>query len=269
MEDELIARGIVPYTLKWPERAKNWFYAHGGLISWKYAFREHIESYRSRQRSKANQARQLQELQEQVATSEARMAETIDQRVALALSKYFSEQAAATASGPHVDVSPTQCRSSVAFTEAAAGGSTKIIEERHPMDDITGIAPCELVTPVRNKLIVVAYGVAEQPMQGQTIHGVEIQARYVKVGVDRVADGWEDLELEITGGDGKRNLGEAIHGWIQWPKRYISITTPNPPTLGSSPQGSRARSPTPSARAPSARPDRSPSMSPVLEGIQA
>ena len=82
------------------------------------------------------------------------------------------------------------------------------------MDDITGRAPCELVTPVRNKLIVLAYGVAEQPTQGQTLH-----------------DGWDDLELEISGGDGEKNLGEAIHGWILWPKRYIRITQPNPPTL--------------------------------------
>lgn len=89
--------------------------------------------------------------------------------------------------------------------EAAAGGSTEVIEKRHPMDDITGRAPSELVTPVRNKLIVVAYGVAEQPTQGQTLHDVEIQARYAKVGVDRVADGWENLKLEIPEGDGKES----------------------------------------------------------------
>nr|TKW28376.1 hypothetical protein SEVIR_3G314500v2 [Setaria viridis] len=175
MQDELIARGIVPYTLEWPERAKNWFYAHGGrlnlkdgsivfgneireaatrlddfmkkncqwilrkgLIQWKYAFCEYIESYRSHQRSKVDQARQLIE-------------EIIDKRVAIALSKHASQQTTATASGPH------------------------------------------------------------------------------------------------------------------WPKRYIRITQPNPPTLGASPQGSRARSPTPFTRAPSPLPDRSPSISPVVE----
>nr|TKW29521.1 hypothetical protein SEVIR_3G400800v2 [Setaria viridis] len=234
-----------------------------GVIPWKFAFLEHIDSYRSRQRSKADQARQLRELQQQVATSEARMEEIIDECVAIALSKQASQQAAAATSAPHVDVSPTQRRSSVTSTEAvageyieaAAGGSTKVIEKRHPVD-IIGRAPCELVTPVRNKLIVVAYGVAEQPMQGQTLLDVQIQARYAKVGV---------LKLEIPKGDGEKNLEEAIHGWIQWPKRFVRIMQLNSPILGSSPQDSRARSPTPSARAHSLLPDRSPSMSPVLE----
>ena len=73
------------------------------------------------------------------------------------------------------------------------------------MNDITGRAPCELITPVKNKIIMVAYGVAEQPTQGQIIHGVEIPTRgYAKVGVDRVVDGWDDLELEVPGGDGER-----------------------------------------------------------------
>nr|TKW21568.1 hypothetical protein SEVIR_4G127700v2 [Setaria viridis] len=211
----------------------------------------HIDSYRSRQRSKAEHAQQLRELQEHVALTEARMKETIDRRVALALSKQASEQVAAA--------------SGVASTEAPAGGSSDIFEDnqRHPVDDIIGRAPCELVTSVKNKLIVVAYRVAKQPIQGQTLHGVEIPTRsYAKVGVDRVVDDWDDLELEIPGGDREKNLGEAIHGWILWPKRYIRIMQSNPPTLGSSPQGSRARSPTPSARAPSPLPDRDPSMSP-------
>lgn len=43
----------------------------------------------------------------------------------------------------------------------------------------------ELVTPMKNKLIVVAYGVVEQPTQGQTLQDVEILARgYTKVMVD-------------------------------------------------------------------------------------
>nr|TKV99772.1 hypothetical protein SEVIR_8G065900v2 [Setaria viridis] len=204
------------------------------------------------------------------------MEEIIDRRVALALRKQASEQAAAAALGPHVDVSPTQRQSSVASMEALARGSSKILKDnqRHPVDDIIGRAPCELVTPVKNKLIVVAYGVVEQPMQGQTLmvwlivvaYGVEIPARgYAKVGVDRVVNSWDDLELEIPGDGGEKNLGEAIDGWILWPKHYIRVTQPNPPTLGSSPQGSRARSRKPSARAPSPLPNRDPSMSPVPE----
>nr|TKW22537.1 hypothetical protein SEVIR_4G235100v2 [Setaria viridis] len=166
------------------------------------------------------------------------------------------------------NISPSQHQSSITSTEAPAGGSSDIFEDNqhHTMDDITRRAPCELVTPVKNKLIVVAYGVAKQPTQGQTIHVVDISVRsYTKVGVDRMVDGWDDLELEIPGGDGEKNLRETIHGWILWLKRYITITQPNPPTLRSPPQGSRARSPTPSARAPSPLSDRNPSMSPPVD----
>ena len=33
MEDDLTARGIVPATFDWPQRAKNFFYAHGGSLN--------------------------------------------------------------------------------------------------------------------------------------------------------------------------------------------------------------------------------------------
>lgn len=33
MEDDLIARGIVPTTLNWPLRATNFFYAHGSTLN--------------------------------------------------------------------------------------------------------------------------------------------------------------------------------------------------------------------------------------------
>ena len=34
---------------------------------------------------------------------------------------------------------------------------------------------------------------------------------YARVMVDRVEPGWEDLDLEIPGGDGEEELGQAIH----------------------------------------------------------
>ena len=33
MEDDLIARGIVPATFNWPQQAKYFFYAHGGSLN--------------------------------------------------------------------------------------------------------------------------------------------------------------------------------------------------------------------------------------------
>ena len=95
------------------------------------------------------------------------------------------------------------------------------------MDEITARTPCELVTPVGKKTKVVAQAIAEVPVQGGLIHGVEILAGYARVQVDRVEPGWEDLDLEIEGGDGETELGQAIHTWICWPKKYIRFSCPD------------------------------------------
>ena len=86
---------------------------------------------------------------------------------------------------------------------------------------------CELLTQVRNKMIVVAYGVAEKSTPRETFLNMEISiSYYAKVVVDRVVNAWDDLELEVPGVDGEQTLGEAMHGWILWPKAHIKITEP-------------------------------------------
>ncbi|KAF8691995.1 hypothetical protein HU200_039940 [Digitaria exilis] len=47
------------------------------------------------------------------------------------------------------------------------------------------------------------------PIVGGVVHGVPIPPGYAKVNVDRVFPGWEDLDLEIEGGDGEKVLGQA------------------------------------------------------------
>ena len=32
MEADLLAKGIHPFSLAWPERSKNWFFAHGASL---------------------------------------------------------------------------------------------------------------------------------------------------------------------------------------------------------------------------------------------
>jgi len=41
--------------------------------------------------------------------------------------------------------------------------------------------------------------------------------------VDKVSKGYEDLALDIPGGDGEKTLGEAEKAYILWRKRYIII----------------------------------------------
>ena len=101
----------------------------------------------------------------------------------------------------------SQHYSSVASTEHPATDREETVVERYPMDDIAVRTPCELLYQLRKKLKVVAHGVAEVPVQGGTIHGMAIPEGYARVMVDRVENGWEDLDLEIPGDDGEEELG--------------------------------------------------------------
>ena len=33
MEDDLLAKGIILAVFDWPDRSKNWYYAHGGRLN--------------------------------------------------------------------------------------------------------------------------------------------------------------------------------------------------------------------------------------------
>jgi len=59
----------------------------------------------------------------------------------------------------------------------------------------------------RKNVKLVAHDIAEVPVQGGTIHGMQIPEGYARVMVDRVERGWEDRDLEIPGDDGEEELG--------------------------------------------------------------
>ncbi|KAJ1288477.1 hypothetical protein BS78_02G092400 [Paspalum vaginatum] len=68
-----------------------------------------------------------------------------------------------------------------------------------------------------------AYGMASPPLLGQGYHGEEIPKGYSVVSVDKVCEGYGDLELPILGGDGERRLSEALYGFILWKKPLTII----------------------------------------------
>ena len=130
-------------------------------------------------------------------------------------------------SAANLESSPgSQCRSSVASTEHPAGSQPIVVtdeSEHYPVDDITVRTPYELLYQQRKKIKLVAHGIVEVLVQGGTIHGRPIPEGYARVMVDRVEPGWEDLDLEIPGGDGEEELGHAVHTWICWNERYIRL----------------------------------------------
>ena len=121
---------------------------------------------------------------------------------ALAATQQQQPEARSTA---QLETSPidSQRRSSVASTEHPAADREETVAEHYPVDDIAVRTPCELLIPLRKKLKVVAHEVAEVPVQGGTIHGMTFLEGYARVMVDRVKNGWEDLDLEIPGCDGE------------------------------------------------------------------
>ena len=101
-----------------------------------------------------------------------------------------------------------------------------------------------------------ADGSAFAQFPGQMSHVMLIPPGYASVSVEKICQpDFEELELEIPGGDGEKTLKDALHGIILWPKRYIVIIPENdgsprdplePPQSSPGPSSSLpARSPSP------------------------
>jgi hypothetical protein len=70
----------------------------------------------------------------------------------------------------------------------------------------------------------VAYGSAFAHFPRKTSHDMLIPPGYASVSVEEICQSrFEDLELDIPGGDEERTLKDAVHGIILWPKCYIII----------------------------------------------
>jgi hypothetical protein len=104
--------------------------------------------------------------------------------------------------------------------------------QQYPMDFLCRCPPCELHKTFGNITMQVAYISAFAHFPGQTSHGMLIPPGYALVSVEEICQPqFEDLELDIPGGEGERKLKDAVHRIILWPKRYIII----PQTEGSIP----------------------------------
>jgi hypothetical protein len=69
------------------------------------------------------------------------------------------------------------------------------------------------------------YGVTEKIVEGDSITGHHCRIEYYdNVFVDRVVDGWADMELEVPGPNGEEVLQDVVHIWIFGPKAHIRIT---------------------------------------------
>lgn len=105
--------------------------------------------------------------------------------------------------------------------------------------------------------------------EGQKWHCNDIPHGYVPVEVEQVVANWEDLELDIPGGDGETKLGQCSHCIILWSKADVVIpgtpaATNKPPSPPPSPRDPPDHDDSPGApdASPSPPPRRSPSPPP-------
>ena len=75
--------------------------------------------------------------------------------------------------------------------------------QRFPVVEITQRTPCDLQTAIKNLMFTVAYGTTMPTQSGDVYHVQQILAGYTRVGMEQVCQGWETLELDIPGGDGR------------------------------------------------------------------
>lgn len=87
-------------------------------------------------------------------------------------------------------------------------------EQRYPVDEISKQTKCKLYLTVTKILIRVAYGMPIAIELGMTFHGSQIPAGYSIVGVEKIYQGYDDLELDISGGQGEIRIHETSHGMI-------------------------------------------------------
>jgi hypothetical protein len=100
------------------------------------------------------------------------------------------------------------------------------------VDDIDKLTACELHIPNDDGTVMVATGVVGPIDRIKTprIDGVVIPDGYASVSMDKAVRGFEDVPLDIPGGDGSATVGEAEKSFIACRKRYIIIAgMPSPP----------------------------------------
>jgi hypothetical protein len=216
-----------------------------GVVPWKYAFKENLDSYRScKRRNEREEDHWHQMMEQRLKEQDEKMQVEIERRLAVTISKI-----AQTGALPEVPldpvISPSARKSSCASTEVALGACIEVAlgactegpkepraiegvpvddNQQYPVEFLCRCTPCDLHKPFGNITMQVAYESAFAHFPGQTSHDMLIPPGYASISVEEICQSqFEDLELDILGGDGERTLKDAVHGIILWPKRYIIV----------------------------------------------
>lgn len=193
----------------------------GARVGWGQAFPEDAYRYRKRKISRADREEQMrqemlaaveQRVQLRMDEQQLRINEQVQQMVQLALSQQAQRDNT-------VVPSPPGRRSSCASTPLL-----QVADQGHyPVDDITVATPCKLHVPAMNISIEAAVGMAYPCEEGMVLHNRPLAPGYAKVQVDMVHPNFVGIELDMPQDDEVMTLGQAIHCFIQWRKRDITL----------------------------------------------
>ena len=116
-----------------------------------------------------------------------------------------------------------------------------------PMDTITEAQHSELMTKCRNLTFKVALGSVAPPQPNGTFHCLPIPHGYAVVMVDEVIEGFDELDLDYSIGEGENQLVRALRSTCLWQKEYIKLPnwTPPPPPPPPASQGTLPPPPPP------------------------
>ena len=201
-------------------------------MPWKYGFPEQEggEAYRSRARAKRRKeqedTRKLQALEKRQHALEALVQQLKQQH----------EEMRPQGATHQLQLDPaeqgSQRKSNVASMAAAATDDEAPMDP-FPVDNIKEKTNCDLHVRVKNISLKVATGYALPYEPGALWHCKPIPAGYARVGVDEILPGYASLELDFTGPEDEKTLGEVGGGIILWLKEDIKFPglVPNPPPL--------------------------------------
>ena len=260
-EKDLLDKGIVPRTLNWPERARNWFFGVGGTL--------HPETGKCFWTNEQLRV-PITKLEELIAQTEAGTfvpdRENDELTMALGNPEHPGRTRGTAGSLPwkhgfpdaggyksrerkrkqeqseiqnlHARVQaleerhradeatleatpPSQRRSSVASTEVIA--QPDLMASRYPVDEITESQECHLKKQLMQFKPTVAIGHVAPPRPNGTFHCLPIPQGYAVVMVDEIMEVYEEIELDYPTGEGENLLQNSLRTSCLWPKEFIKL----------------------------------------------
>ena len=113
--------------------------------------------------------------------------------------------------------------------------------------------PCSLQLRIVGSIPVDAgRGMVYPLLPGTLVHGVQVDTGFIKVQVDMINDIFKSVPLEKPPNEEIKTLGDAVHTFVQWPKRDIVLDMSVPQS--SHPVAQEGRRPGPGTSAPVAPP---------------